>query len=356
VAQCPFLQKHGTPRAIAEAQLTGGDGNRTLAFECSLCSLCSAVCPEGLDPDKLFLDLRRTATATGETNFSPYRALLRHESLGGSRLLAYHGLPGGCRTVLFPGCALPGTRPEATWLLFWYLRRHIPDLGIVLDCCGKPSRDLGRTEAFEARFRKILNKLARSGVRKIVLACPNCFTIFKDSGELTVVTAYEIIAANGLPDEARTSTGKSPGLALHDPCPMRRETAVQDAVRTTLTDAGLAPTEMRHRRELTLCCGEGGAVEGAHPDLAKRWRRIRSREAGDNRLVTYCAGCAGYLEREHPTLHLLDLLFFPHRALAGELRPIRSPWTYFHRFLLKRRFKHAVESAANPRQVGSSTR
>ena len=214
VSQCAFLQKHGTPRAIAEAHLPGGDGNRTLTFECSLCSLCSAVCPEGLDPAEFFLALRGEASARGETDFSPYKGLLRHESLGGSRLLAYYGLPRGCRTVLFPGYALPGTRPETTWLLFWHLRRHIPDLGIVLDCCGKPSHDLGRTRAFEARFRELLNKLARAGVRKVILASYQLVPPGLVDTAALAIPGLEVILSLGLVLDVRGSLAGITGMLL----------------------------------------------------------------------------------------------------------------------------------------------
>jgi hypothetical protein len=70
--------------------------------------------------------------------------LLAYERKGGSTIYSFYGLPAGCDTVFFPGCALPGTRPDAVSELFEALKQVIPNLGIVLDCCLRPSHDRGR--------------------------------------------------------------------------------------------------------------------------------------------------------------------------------------------------------------------
>ena len=55
------------------------------------------------------------------------------------RIFSYYALPEGCNTVFFPGCTLSGTRSEKVILTYQRLKKSIPSLGIVLDCCTKPS-------------------------------------------------------------------------------------------------------------------------------------------------------------------------------------------------------------------------
>ena len=146
--ECAFLEKYGNPKEIADRIDPGVDASLALAFECSLCGLCGAVCPVDLEPRDLFLDMRREAVKKGIAPFPEHKMLLDYEKRGTSRRYSYYALPEGCDTIFFPGCGLPGTRPKRDPPGFNHLRSFIPGLGIVLDCCTKPSHDLGRQDFF----------------------------------------------------------------------------------------------------------------------------------------------------------------------------------------------------------------
>jgi uncharacterized membrane protein YdjX (TVP38/TMEM64 family)/Fe-S oxidoreductase len=346
--QCAFLQKHGLPKAIADTLDFSRAGDRAMAYECSLCGLCASVCPEKLSPGELFFAARREAAAAGHTDLSRYGAILGYEKRGTSPLFSYYGLPAGCDTIFFPGCSLPGTRPETTWQLFQHLHGTLPNLGIVLDCCTKPSHDLGRQDHFEAMFAEMREYLTAHGIRKVLVACPNCHKIFKQYGHgLSVQTVYEHLAGHDLPEGARITDETSAEWTVHDPCPLRDESGAQEAVRNLLGGMGIAVSEMVHSRERTLCCGEGGSVGCVQSDLARSWGQVRKAEADGRRVVTYCAGCAGILGRVTPTVHVADLLFHPGQALNGAAKVSTGPWTYINRIKLKKRFKETLRPAVS---------
>jgi len=350
--QCAFLQEYGTPVDIIAKYDFSQSDHQYLAFECSLCNLCSAVCPEKLKPGELFYAIRREATARGNINLSRYRGILGYEKHGSSPLFSYYGLPEGCDTVFFPGCSLPGTRPETTWQIYKHLQRGFPALGIILDCCTKPSHDLGRHNYFEKMFGKMRQYLIYNNIRKVLVACPNCYLIFKRYGNgLDACTIYEVISSGELPAGA-TGIGQ---IVVHDPCPLRQETVVQDSVRLILTRIGLNLSEMKHRRELTRCCGEGGSVGFVRPVLAQKWGKICRDGANDRKIVTCCAGCAGILNRLTPTVHIADVLFSTDKAINGGLHVARSPFTYINRLKLKHRIKADIESMAHRVQSGLFT-
>ena len=334
--QCAFLQDYGTPGEIIDIHDFSRPESQKLAFECSLCNLCRAVCPEKLDPGSLFLAIRREAAGSGHVDLSRYKAILGYEKKGNSQLFSYDALPSGCDTVFFPGCTLPGTRPETTWKLFEHLKKRIPHLGVVLDCCHKPSHDLGRQAHFESMFNTILDYLTGNGVQRVLTACPNCHKMFsRYAPGLDIKTVYEVLDSGALPVMA-------PGnreVAVHDPCPMREKPHVQASVRSLLTAMGIPFEEMKHRGEKTLCCGEGGSAGCVRPDLAKKWGLLRQKESENRTIVTYCAGCAGFLGRVAPTVHIADLLFSPDRAFSGRIKVAKAPFTYLNRLRLKRRFK-----------------
>jgi uncharacterized membrane protein YdjX (TVP38/TMEM64 family)/Fe-S oxidoreductase len=345
VKGCAFLSHYGTPKAIANAFDFSSPRHQAIAYECSLCSLCHAVCPEKLDPFRLFLEIRRQYVEGGHFEESVYRAILGFEKRGTSPLFSWYGLPDGCDTVFFPGCSLPGTRPGVTLRMFRDLQKTLPALGIVLDCCTKPSHDLGRQAHFEFVFGELTGYLSRQGVKRVLVACPNCFKIFQHHGKgIAVKTVYEFIHANGF-NAGSKNGGREVGV--HDPCALRNEAPVHQAVRGLLAEMGLKITELKRRGRRTVCCGEGGMVGFVKPDFAKAWGAIRQQEAGGRPMVAYCAGCTGFLNRLSPTIHLADLLYRPEAALNGKLRVARAPLTYWNRWMLKRRLRQELGPKAS---------
>lgn len=337
VGQCAFLTRRGTPRALALLHADEGVRLRGLAFECSLCGLCSAVCPNKAEPMAMFLELRRAAVRNDELDLRPYRTILAYERRGFSPLFRYRGLPQGCDTVLFPGCTLPGTRPQVAWRLFEHLRIRLPSLGVVLECCAKPSHDLGRQAHFESRFFPLRDELVRRGVRRVLVACPNCLKVFRQYGApLEVRTVYEQLHEHGLPQ--LEGARRHEAVTVHDPCPLRHEPGVQEAVRALILERGLVVEEMRHRKARTLCCGEGGSVGFRFQENATGWGELRRKEAKGRRVLTYCAGCVNFLQRHVNAVHVLDVVFRPHVLDAGNVPVVRSPWTYPRRLQLKARF------------------
>ena len=334
--ECMFLGRYGKPFDIAGLCSEKDKRVMDIAFGCSLCRLCEAVCPVELNPAELFIELRKEAVRQDKVNFSRYSGLLAYEKKGTSRRYSWYGLPQGCDSVFFPGCTLSGTRPAVTSDLYRLLKKAVPGMGIVLDCCTKPSHDLGREDFFNKMFGEMKTFLADSGVKNIYTACPNCYRVFKDHGsEFMVKTVYELIAQKGLIKPEKIS-GR---VTVHDPCVIRFEKEVHSAVRELTESTGLDIEEMEHSKEKTLCCGEGGSVGSVSLDLVRNWRNRRLEETRGLRVITYCAGCAGKLSSAMPASHILDLLFNPGAVLRGKENISKPPFTYWNRLNLKKRLK-----------------
>lgn len=277
--------------------------------------------------------------AGGKADLSPYSPLLAYEARGVSRRFTWSHLPEGCDTVFFPGCGLSGTRHEKVLRLWRYLRRADPSTGLVLDCCTKPSHDLGRREAFEAAFGELHRWLLDRGVRRVVVACPNCFKVFHRYGTgLTTLSIYELMA--GDPD---LSPSPVPGpLVIHDPCAVRFEAGIQHAVKALALRCGAPMAEAVRSGRSTLCCGEGGSVGAVRPSYASAWQARIHAQRKDRALLTYCTGCASRLGRNGEVLHILDLYFNEEGKIP---KGAKSPLTYLHRLGLKRRVKKLSEPA-----------
>ncbi len=216
-------------------------------------------------------------------------------------------------------------------------------MGIVLDCCAKPSHDLGREERFAFLFDELKSGLIAQGIRTVVTACPSCHRVFRDyGGELSVTTVYEFMREHGLPPRGKTEGS----VSVHDPCAVRFETGLHEDVRHLIRAVGLTVCEMEHHCENTVCCGEGGAVGFLAPEFSRHWQAVRKKEAESRRIITYCAGCIQALQSRVPVSHLLDLLFEPRAAMEGRVRVSRAPFTYWNRIRLKSRLKKQMRGAA----------
>lgn len=341
---CQFLKVYGTPGSIAGSYADSGSENPVMPFECNLCGLCSSICPKGMNPRDLFLEMRRDAVLRGKGTFPEHAGLLNYEKRGTSRRFTWYGLPRSCDTIFFPGCALPGTRPQQTKTTFRLLREIEPNLGVVLDCCTKPSHDLGRQEYFLAMFGEMKDYLVAQGVRRVIVACPNCYKVFREyAPELATLSVYEVLSE----DEGVSLPRFAGNVTVHDPCSIRHETRVQDAVRMLSHQCGLCVAELSRNRSEAFCCGEGGGVSALAPHFSSAWADACAGEASGSLLVTSCAGCANFLGSRATAIHILDLLHDPQSAMAGKPPVSRAPLTYLNRLRLKKYLRKSLPVATS---------
>jgi len=327
VRPCAFLQQQGTPAAIAKRGST--PDNLLTAYGCSLCGLCDALCPEQLSPSSQFLAMRREAAAQGLVDLKPYKPWLTYEWLGGSLLFRRDHIPANCQTVFFPGCSLPGTRPAATKKLFRRLQQHDRSIGLVLDCCGKISHDMGLVKRFNTIFNHLQQRLKTYGITRVLTACPGCSKMLRTYGQgIEVQSIYELLAEQptNLPE---TILGT---VSVHDPCPSRFDQAQHKAVRKLIERTGYRIEELPSSGPVTRCCGQGGMVEGCAPGTVHREATLIGAEAAERPLVSSCGGCCETLSNMTPTAHVADLLTST-GSFSG--RPLSSFRRWLNRLLLR---------------------
>ncbi len=340
--ECAFLKKYGKPKDLADSYNPSNKFYQGLPFECSLCQLCAAVCPVKINPGLMFLQMRVETVRRGIGDYPEHNTIIGYEKRGTSKRYTYYSFPQFCDTIFFPGCTLSGTRADKVKKIFDYIKQKIPTAGIVMDCCTKPSHDLGRLEYFSKMFNEMKDYLVGNNIKNVIVACPNCYKVFKNYGiELNVTTIYEFMAEHGLPDEIKVSGN----VSVHDSCAVRFEESIHIAVRELVKKMGLKIEEMPHSSRKTVCCGEGGSVGFISQDFAKTWGMIRKNEADGRRLVTYCAGCANFLDSMTPTSHVIDLVFETEKAISGKAKVSKPPITYLNRLRLKKYFRKELNGA-----------
>lgn len=217
------------------------------------------------------------------------------------------------RTGFMPGCSLPSYSPENVASTIEYLRNHYPDLSVIQKCCGKPTKSLGQIEAFAKRYESLAKDIQNCEIDRMIVACQNCLNTLKSDQGFETVSLWELIPQLGLPQELKGKAVTSDvTFSIHDSCSARQERKLHDGIRWILNELGYKFVEPQHTRENTRCCGAGGMVVSANPDLAKRVMMRRVQELPTENIVVYCASCrSSMLTGGGKAWHILDLIWGP---------------------------------------------
>ena len=283
-----------------------------LINSCSLCGLCKDVCPGDLDMGLVCKTARETLVAQGKMPPSAHDFPLRDmEFSNGEKCAFARPQPGTdqSRFLFFPGCQLAASAPEHVKSVYALLTRKLSEgVGFMSRCCGAPADWSGRVGLFESTVEDFLASWRKLGSPRLILACPTCYEIFKTHlPDVPIVSLWETLDSLGLPETF--DVRKREVIAVHDACATRHERAIQGSVRNILRRLGYEIEELPLSQGKTECCGYGGLMFFANPELAKRAIRRRCEESPQDYLA-YCSMCRDYFAfAGKRAIHLLDLLF-----------------------------------------------
>ena len=319
VRVCAYLERFGGyPKKYAReiynnaSIVMGSRQANKLINSCSLCGLCEAVCPEDFAMQTLCLEARRDMVQKGRMPPSAHEFALLDMAFSNSDQFAMARHEPGLNTsaaVFFPGCQLSASSPEMVKRAYAHLRRILSGgTGLMLGCCNAPAAWAGQMDQFEAEFSRLRDQWMALGKPDIIPACSTCYQVLKTHlPEAKIASLWQVLDEKGLPADLSVKNVRP--LAVHDPCTTRHEPGIQQNVRTLLHRLGQAVEEMELGRNYTECCGFGGLMKNANPDLAKTVvQRLSGKSSAD--YLTYCAGCRDNLAASGKrAVHILDVIF-----------------------------------------------
>ncbi len=331
VRACTYLEHYGSypKRYVREIYnnlsiVMGIRRANKMINSCALCGLCGEVCPHGLDMGAVIREARKTMVETGRMPPSAHDFALRDMGFSTSDAFVLHRHQPGFNAsaaLFFPGCQLSASRPRYVRQAYAFLCDNIPGgVGLSLGCCGAPADWAGRKELFEGIIANIKREWRRLDVSRVITGCPTCYSIFRrEMTEIEVETIWTVLDELGLPEGRGPHSSRV--LAVHDACTTRHETRLHESVRRVLQKLGHQVVELQYGRDATQCCGYGGLMSFANPELAKEVRQRRVKES-DADYLAYCAMCRDNFAREGKRVfHLLDLLFGPDELTGAEKGP-----------------------------------
>lgn len=347
VRECVYLQKYkGYPRLYARqvnnnaAIVKGLHTANALINGCALCGQCEELCPENFSMAELCLSAREDMVERGFMPQSAHEfALEDMESASGpecSLVLPDSSLPEGTRPswLFFPGCQLAAARGGQVAALYGWLRQKLnsgatPGVALMLSCCGIPARWAGRAELFREHTAKLRAAWEELGKPRIMAACSSCLAALREAlPEAQPVSVWEIM--DGLDPEGLGQAIGTVGeggqalpetFSIQDPCTARHDGAWLAAVRSLARKSGAHVEEPRLSGAATACCGYGGLVWCAQPELADAMSAHRAAELEHPGLAS-CIMCRDRMAASGKECwHLLDVLLPDAEKAASGSQP-----------------------------------
>ena len=308
---CELMKKYGKPPKQLANEVAADLGPHFLAsrtttrqsYSCNQCGWCESVCPENVNMGEVF-HISRTERVEKEIQPVALHDFWMRELEFVSGEAFYASMPKEGEKfeyAFFPGCRLGGELPEQTKrAASWMMENY--HAGVVLGCCGAGAWWAGERERWEENSAKILDSWEKMGRPVFVTACATCMDMFaKLMPDIPVKSVYELLAESGEKAEKLFETA-----AVFDPCSARKNDIVRRSVRTIAGASGCTVTELE---ETGKCCGFGGHMRTANPELYDT--------VADNRVsmselpyIVYCANCREvFLEKGKPCRHILEGYF-----------------------------------------------
>jgi len=169
-------------------------------------------------------------------------------------------------------------------------------------CCGSIALRIGVKTAKELMIKN-LEGFKKAGAKKIIVHCAGCYKTLKfDYPDLLQdKLPFEIVHITELVDELikdgkiKLTNEVKQKVSYHDPCHLGRNGLIYDTPRNILKSIpGLEFIEFERIKENAWCCGAGGGVKSAFPDLAKEIGKDRIKEAENlkvNSIISSCPFC-----------------------------------------------------------------
>lgn len=174
-------------------------------------------------------------------------------------------------------------------------------------CCGSVLLRTGFTDEALEQIKKNTDDLSGE---QILTSCAGCYkTLTQDYEGLDVIHVSQFL--NKLIKDDRLKLSKNDfNVTFHDSCHLGRHCDIFDEPREVISHVANL-VEMENSHDNALCCGAGGGVKSAYPEIASQISKSRINQALDTNskvLVTSCPFCK--LNLKNGDIEVLDITEF----------------------------------------------
>ena len=326
---------------------------RDIVYKCTECGNCAIACKflGNLEPLEIIMRLREKLVKVGCGPMPKQKEYIQSVKQFNNPYKEPHinradWLPEDIRidknakVLYYIGCTSSYRKKEMAIAAARILNKAGIPFNILQDeeyCCGSPVLRTGELDTFKQLLNRNLDVIESKGIETIVFSCAGCYDTFKVDYPLYRNYNFEVLHTveffdKLLEDGKLRLTEKIPiKVTYHDPCHLGRNAeryeewegdevqilplismdippkpkrtgkrGVYDSPRNILKKIpGLKLVEMERIREYAYCCGAGGGVKSAFPEMALNTAKIRIEEAEDTGaevIVSACPFCSTNLQ------------------------------------------------------------
>jgi len=274
-------------------------------FYCTTCSKCTQHCPVSIPADEHLVRLRGKFVEQGG-KLAPHHRI--HERVAEVGRAFYNASPSEIKaleshldidapTLLFVGCMSSARRHSGVEALARLLERADVPFSVLSEerCCGSPVLRMGYTAQFEALAAQNMKMLEGVGATRMVFPCAGCERTFAEhytklglSQEL--LSSTELLLGLIEQGALRLHSEAPLKVAYHTPCHLVDGERIAKRLKEVLE--GVPNVEVVVLDE--GCCGAGGGVRSAFPELSSGMAELRMKEAqltGADVLISSCPFC-----------------------------------------------------------------
>ena len=290
-----------------------------ISDKCLLCGKCSAVCPVGIEGDKIRIAQRSARKYKLIPDYSNIdeKILLERCNKFVSTINSNVTDTISQKVMYFSGCMTaltPSIRKSTTSLLMKAgVRFEIMDKDGGI-CCGRPMIMAGRTAQAEEMIRKNTEIIKASGANILLVSCPICYKIFKEDYKLEGIEVvhhtefFDRLISSG----KLTVSGSEIRYAYHDPCELGRGCGIYEQPRNVISSFGILVEAGKNRKE-SICCG--GSLGSLTLSFEKRKALTENALnnltiASPDMIVTACPLCRSTFNRysDRPVKDIAEIL------------------------------------------------
>jgi heterodisulfide reductase subunit D len=315
-------------RALLEGWLKPSEDLARVIYQCTLCGSCRETCHRSYTPSieyfvcrqldhvKVFEALRADLVDAGVAPMPRHKEFAEWCKKEHNPYFEKHedrvkwipqgkSLPRKGELLFFMGCTEPYRMPEQCQYFLHIMEAASVEVAIAHPdewCCGSVFLRTGVRDLAEELAKHNVKAFKEVGAKRIVTDCAGCYRTLKiDYPEIVGDFPFEVLHSTELISDLikkgnlKFKKEVKKKVAWHDPCHLGRHARVYDAPREVIRSIpGIEFVELKRNREKAWCCGAGGGVKSAFPDLALKVANdifADAREVGAEYLVTQCPFC-----------------------------------------------------------------
>lgn len=292
-------------------------------FQCTTCEDCKRRCPSKTEVVKAVEAIRKDLNEAGfaldihkkimnniEKYNNPYaEETARSEVLGEQ--------PKQAELAYFAGCTATYRNKEIADAAVSILKKLGAEYTILNEvCCGSV---LQRTGFSDEKLKKLVDAnikaIEETGAKKVLFSCAGCLRMFKkEYKEFHNFDFEPLHFTEWLADQEFNLKPYPKTVTYHDPCHIGRHIGIYEAPRKLINRIPeIKFQEMEFKEDQARCCGGGGGVRSAYPELAQEiaGNRVKQAEFAEVLLNT-CPFCLNTLkfgnEKLNQNIEIIDLL------------------------------------------------